>query len=266
MPEEKSNRSKISGQHRSESAVKTGPHKSQRAKAVSGEERLQKYLAACGVASRREAEKLILAGLVKVNGRKVTELGSKINPEHDRVQVGSKLLVQEKPRLYLFHKPAKVVSTMRDPEGRKCIADFVSGLAERVYPVGRLDFDVTGLLLLTNQGQLAHSLLHPSFGVEREYLAKVRNRLSESARARLLKGVILEDGKAKVLSVSEVEAGDGRSSLLRLTVAEGRKHFVKRVLSAVGLPVLQLKRLRYGDYKLGNLKPGELKEVPLRHP
>lgn len=223
------------------------------------------------MASRRKAEELIVSGAVRLNGRVVRELGTKIDPTSDTVVVSGKVLQREAPVLYRFHKPRKVVSTLADPEGRTCIADFVSELPERLFPVGRLDYDVSGLLLLTNDGELAERMLHPRFGARRTYWAKVQGKLSGEALHRLVRGVRLKDGRGRALEARTLPASKlresllgrrpekGESDFLELVVTEGRNHFVKRLLEAVGHPVLSLSRVGYGDYRLEKLRPGELR-------
>ena len=235
--------------------------------------RVQKYIASCGVCSRRKAEELIRSGKVKVNGKTISELGTKINPMSDRVEVAGKLLQQEPPALYLYHKPVGVISTLNDPQSRPCLAEVCSGFDQRVFPVGRLDRDVRGLLLLTNDGDLADSLLHPRNNVPRIYEAVVQGNVAAPTARLLTKGIQLEDGIGKFSSVSSIsfakssfskkELLKNGGSLIRIACTEGRKHFVKRMLAAAGHPVHCLIRTEFGQYQLGNLEIGKIARAGL---
>jgi len=215
------------------------------------EERLQKILARAGFGSRRASEALIAEGRVRVNGE-VAALGDRADPETDRIEVDG-AVVGIRPGLvhYLLNKPAGVVTTASDPQGRATVVGLVPA-EPRVFPVGRLDADTEGLLLLTNDGELAHRLTHPSFGVDKEYLADVEGRPTRGALRRLREGVELEDGPTAAAKVSLV--GDG---LLRITIHEGRKRQVRRMCDAVGLPVRRLVRVRIGPISDRRLAPGE---------
>ena len=222
-------------------------------------ERLQKVLARAGVASRRASEELIRAGRVTVNGR-VAELGDRIDPRSDRVEVdGGRIPLDPALRYYAFHKPADVVTTTRDPGGRRDLSSFLPE-GERVFPVGRLDRETEGLLLLTNDGELANRLMHPRYGVEKEYLAEVEGQPGERAVASLLRGVELEDGPARARRASLVGGTKGRAAI-RVVMTEGRKREVRRMLEAVGHPVRRLIRVRVGPIRLGRLGPGEVREL-----
>jgi 23S rRNA pseudouridine2605 synthase len=214
-------------------------------------ERLQKALARAGLGSRRVAEALIGAGRVRVNGE-VARLGDRADPGTDRIEVDG-VVVGVRPGLvhYLLNKPAGVVTTASDPQGRPTVVGLVPA-EPRVFPVGRLDAETEGLLLLTNDGELAHRLTHPSFGVEKEYLAEVDGRPTRGALRRLREGVDLEDGRTAPARASLV--GD---RLLRITVHEGRKRQVRRMCDAVGLPVRRLVRVRIGPITDRRLAPGE---------
>jgi pseudouridine synthase len=222
--------------------------------------RLQKVLASAGVASRRASEELIVQGRVKVNGKVIRELGTRIDPEVDQVQVDGRPIQLDPDRVYLaFHKPKNVVSTMSDENGRPDLSSFFLGY-DRVFNVGRLDSETTGILLMTNDGDLAHALAHPSFGIEKLYVAKVRGKIDRIAIQKLLDGVKLEDGlqkadSARILDVSE------QSSLIELTLHSGKNRIVRRMLEAVGFPVLDLTRKSFGPLRLGNLKPGQFREL-----
>ncbi len=221
--------------------------------------RLQKLIAGTGLSSRRTAEMLIAAGRVSVNGKVVTELGTKVDPGRDHVKVDGKHLTSAQPFVYLLlHKPKNVMSTLDDPGGRTTVKHFLRGVSVRVFPVGRLDFDSEGLMLLTNNGDLAQALLHPRYHVPKTYLIKVKGVLKDEDIGRLEQGVRLDDGMtspAHVKKVRKVEA----NSWLEITIREGRKHQVKRMLEAVGHPVLKLMRVRMGPLSLGDLAPGEFR-------
>jgi len=223
------------------------------------EVRLQKLIASTGLASRRKAETLISAGRVTVNGKVVTELGTKVDPARDHVKVDGKHLSAAQPFVYLMlNKPKHVMSTLDDPGGRTTVKDYLRGVSVRVFPVGRLDFDSEGLMLLTNNGDLAQALLHPRYHVPKTYLIKVKGVLSDEEIKKLEQGVRLEDGMtspAMVKKIRKVEA----NSWLEMTIREGRKHQVKRMLEAVGHPVIKLLRVRMGPLSLGSLEPGEFR-------
>lgn len=218
--------------------------------------RLQKFLSQAGVASRRAAEELIRAGRVRVNGAVVTELGVKVEPERDAVEVDGKSVRPAAATWIAVHKPRGVVSTRRDPGGRRTVYDVLPARLRRLFYVGRLDRDSEGLMLLTNDGDAAHRLLHPRFEVEREYEVEVERRLDPATLRRLLEGVPLEDGVARATRVSQVAAAGGGSRRVRVVLREGRKREVRRLFDAVGNPVLRLVRVRYGPIALGDLAPG----------
>lgn len=224
-----------------------------------GEVRLQKLIAGTGLASRRKAEQLIASGRVTVNGKVVTELGTKVDPERDHVKVDGRHLTAAQPYVYLMlNKPKNVMSTLDDPGGRTTVKDFLRGVSVRVFPVGRLDFDSEGLMLLTNHGDLAQALLHPRYHVPKTYLIKVKGVLTDEEIAELERGVKLEDGMtspAQVKKIRKVEA----NSWVEITIHEGRKHQVKRMLEVVGHPVIKLLRIKMGPLVLGNLEPGEFR-------
>jgi len=223
------------------------------------EVRLQKFIAECGVASRRKAEELIAAGKVMVNGQVVKELGKKIDPARDRVQVRGKPLHLPERGVLLLHKPRHVVATMSDPEGRPTVADFLTHKYKSYFPVGRLDFESTGLLVMTNDGELAERLLHPRYGFERVYHVKVRGSVAEKTTRRLEKGVTLEDGPVSAV-VKILETLDN-STWLEVKVAEGRNRVVRRMMDAVRHPVVKLQRVSYGPFRLGRLGPGEIRKL-----
>lgn len=214
--------------------------------------RLQKYLAQAGVASRRAAEQLIVDGRVAVNGAVVRTLGTRVDPERDRVAVDGREVRPSATEWIALHKPAGYVSTRRDPQARPTLYDLLPRELHRLFYVGRLDADSEGLVLLTNDGDAAHALLHPRFGVERVYEAEVQGDPPPRVLALLLEGVQLEDGIARALRAERLAPGR-----VRLTLTEGRKREVRRLLAAVGHPVRRLLRTRYGPVELGSLAPGE---------
>jgi len=217
--------------------------------------RLQKYLAHAGVASRRKAEEFISAGHVRVNGRTVRELGTSVE-ESDRVELAGKLVAVPRTKQYLVvNKPAKVMTTMRDPEGRRTVASLVPHDIGRVVPVGRLDYDTAGVLLMTNDGELAHVMTHPKFGVEKTYRAVVKGRLQGEDTKRFLEGLLLDDGRSLPAKVRVVRAGPAASEV-DVTIHEGRNRQVRRMFESTSHPVLSLVRLRFGPLALGDLKTG----------
>jgi ribosomal large subunit pseudouridine synthase B (EC 5.4.99.-) len=235
--------------------------------------RLQKVLANAGVASRRVAEDLIVAGRVRVNGAVVTELGSRIDPENDLVDVdGTAVQLDQSKRYVLLNKPTGVVSSMRDDRGRPDLRAFAKDWDERLYNVGRLDADTSGLLVLTNDGELAHVLAHPSFGVTKVYIARVSGRVLPQTIARLTKGIELDDGpisadRARLLDTSTRPSGSlsaragQEESLVELTLHSGRNRIVRRMMAEVGHPVIELVRRQFGPLHLGTLPVGRAREL-----
>ncbi len=224
-------------------------------------ERLQKVMAHAGVASRRSAETLILEGKVKINGKVVRELGTRVGV-NDKVEVNGIQIEKEEPVYHVMYKPRGVLSTVNDDKGRKTITDFFFHIKERVYPIGRLDYNTSGLLIVTNDGEFANLLMHPKFQIDKTYVAKVEG-IPKREHIRLLeKGILLEDGKtapakAKLLSSDDKK----RTSIIELTIHEGRNRQVRRMLEAIHCPVIKLKREQYGFLTLGNMKPGDTREL-----
>lgn len=219
--------------------------------------RLQKLLAAAGVGSRRQCETLISAGRVQVDGVTVTELGVRIDPTRQVVHVDGDRIQLDESRVYLaFNKPAGVVTSMNDELGRADIADFLRGRSERLFHVGRLDADTEGLLLLTNDGELAHRLQHPKYGVLKTYLAQVPGPLARDLGKRLRAGIELDDGPVAVDSFRVVDSQPGKA-LVEVVLHEGRKHIVRRMLAEVGHPVISLVRTQVGPIRLADTKPGK---------
>ncbi|GMB07807.1 ribosomal large subunit pseudouridine synthase B [Thermolongibacillus altinsuensis] len=224
-------------------------------------ERLQKVIAHAGVASRRKAEQLILEGKVKVNGKVVTELGVKVGPQ-DKVEVNGIPIEREEPVYYLLYKPRGVISSVKDDKGRKVVTDFLKEVDKRVYPVGRLDYDTSGLLLLTNDGEFANLLMHPRYEIEKVYIAKVKGIPTREKLKQLERGIELEDGmtapaKAKMLSFDKRK----KTAIVELRIHEGRNRQVRRMFEAIGHEVLKLKRERYAFLDLKGLNPGEYREL-----
>jgi len=225
------------------------------------EERLQKIIAAAGICSRRAAEELILAGKVQVNDRVVRQLGTRADTGRDEIRIDGRLITTEVERVYLMlNKPAGYVTTLKDPEGRPVVTDLVRDVGQRVYPVGRLDYDSEGLLILTNDGAFAERVQHPRYEIPRTYLAKVRGRVTRKELQSLLKGIELEDGPFTVDGIQE-EKFNEKSQWLRVTISEGRNRIIRRAMEALGHPVARLIRVSLGSLELGSLKPGEHRQL-----
>lgn len=224
-------------------------------------ERLQKVIAHSGVASRRKAESLILEGKVKVNGQVVKELGTKVSSS-DKVEVNGIPIEREEPVYFMLYKPRGVISSVSDDKGRKVVTDFFPQLDKRIYPIGRLDYDTSGLLLLTNDGEFANILMHPKYEVEKVYVAKLKGIPTREQIKKLERGIKLEDGltaPAKVKLLSFDRRKD--TSIYEITIHEGRNRQVRRMFEAIGYPVLKLKRERYGFLDLKGLVAGEYREL-----
>ncbi len=218
--------------------------------------RLQKYLASCGVASRRAAENMITEGRIQVNGVTVTELGTKVNEESDIVLVDGKQVSPEKEKYYIaYNKPVGEVTTAYDPEGRPTVMDRFRDFPARLFPVGRLDYDSEGLILLTNDGELMNQMLHPSFEIPKSYLTRVSNNVTEDEIRSLRKGVIID---GRITSPAEIRLirHDTFSTELLITIHEGRNRQVRKMVAAIGHQVVRLKRVRFGSVQLGDLPVG----------
>lgn len=228
-----------------------------------GRVRLQKALANAGVASRRACEALIVRGRVTVNGQVQQELGSRINPETDEVRVDGVIVqLDVSKRYFVLNKPRGIVSTMSDESGRPDLREFTDQVDDRLYNVGRLDTDTSGLLVLTNDGDLAHKLAHPSFGVQKTYVAKVRGRVLPATIQQLRDGIELSDGPIHADRAKLLPGGSSRShSLVELTLHSGRNRIVRRMLAEVGHPVEELVRRQFGPLHLGTLRPGDMREL-----
>jgi 23S rRNA pseudouridine2605 synthase len=223
--------------------------------------RLQKLLAQSGVASRRKCEELMLAGEVEVDGEVVTRLGTKVDPTTAVVRVGGRRLPPVSPHVYLvLNKPRGVVSTMSDPEGRRTLSDFVAERPERLFHVGRLDTDTEGLILLTNDGGFAQRLAHPSYEVEKTYVAEVAGAVDRGTVRTLLAGVVLDDGPVEVRR-ARVVSSTAQRGIVELVIHEGRNRIVRRLLDQVGHPVQRLTRTAVGPVRIGSLRAGTLREL-----
>jgi pseudouridine synthase len=231
---------------------------------VPGGVRLQKVLAEAGVGSRRHCEELIGAGRVEVDGETVRRFGARVDPDHQVIRVDGKRIPAKPGLVYLaFNKPPKVLTAMSDPRGRRTVADFLGDREERLFHIGRLDYDTEGLMLLTNDGELAHRLAHPSFEVAKTYLADVNGPVPRDLGRRLMTGVELDDGVATADRFRLIDRS-GQRALVEITLHEGRKHVVRRMLAATGHPVSRLVRTDVGPIRLGNLKPGTSRELTTR--
>lgn len=223
--------------------------------------RLQKYLSTAGVCSRRAGEALIKEGRIKVNGNVVTEMGVTVDPDHDQVEVDNRPVKPVLKKEYiLLYKPVGYVTTAKDPFDRPTVLHLVKDANVHVFPVGRLDINTSGLLLLTNDGELANRLTHPSFGVEKEYLARIHDIPTTKILNQLAKGVSLEDGMTAPAQVRLVKGGRPTSQV-SLAIKEGRNRQVRRMLEAVGHPVVGLKRVRFGPLTLRGMKVGEWRRL-----
>ncbi len=224
--------------------------------------RLHKILADAGVASRRASEELILDGRVSVDGVQITELGYKVDPEIVQVEVDGEAIRLNKSKTYLaFYKPAGILSTMSDPEGRANLSDFFQGRNDRLFHVGRLDKESEGLILLTNDGDITHRATHPSYGLVKRYLVELEGTLTKGDIEVLLKGVELEDGMARALDVKTVREISQKHSWAEVSIHEGRYHIVRRMFMALELPVVRLIRTDFGPISIGDLKEGRWRNL-----
>lgn len=224
-------------------------------------ERLQKVIAHAGVTSRRKAEEWIKEGRVKVNGKVVTELGIKVS-SNDRVEVNEIPIQREEPIYFLFYKPRGVISSVKDEKGRKVVTDFFPNLEQRIYPVGRLDYDTSGLLLLTNDGEFANLIIHPRHAIDKTYVAKIKGIPTREQLRKLEKGIELEDGltapaKTKLLSADKKK----QTSIVEITIHEGRNRQVRRMFAAIGHEVIKLKREKFAFLTLQGLSTGDIREL-----
>jgi 23S rRNA pseudouridine2605 synthase len=225
-------------------------------------ERLQKVLAQAGVASRRKCEEMITAGLVEVNDQVVKELGTKVNPSSDSIKVKGKPIQLEKKVYILFHKPKGVITAVSDPKGRKVVVDYLKGVDERVYPVGRLDYDTEGLLILTNDGEFSNVLTHPKHEVGKTYHATVKGVPHGDKLERLRNGIKLEDGMTAPAEVEYYDVDpEQKQSIISITIYEGRNRQVRRMFDAIGFPVQRLRRISMGNLTLHGLSRGRFRHL-----
>lgn len=218
--------------------------------------RLQHFLAIAGVASRRRCEKLMLAGRVHVNGKVAAELGTKVDPLRDIVELDGKRVEIERKFFVVLNKPRGYLSSVLDARGRRTVSELVSDIPARLYPVGRLDMDTEGVLLMTNDGDLCHRLTHPRFGIKKTYQAEVEGKLSREAVEELRRGVIIEGVKTSPAKARTLQTSENHS-LVEITVHEGRKRQIRKMCEAVGHPVTRLTRIEFGGIGLGSLAAGQ---------
>ena len=224
--------------------------------------RLQKVLADAGIASRRASEQLILAGRVSVDGVQIRELGSKVDPEISKVEVDGELIKTQKTKVYLaFHKPAGVLSTMSDPDGRPSLGDYFKDRNERFFHVGRLDRDSEGLILLTNDGDLAHRATHPSYGMVKKYLVEIEGLLTKEQELEISRGVQLEDSLARALEIKTLREINPKHSWVEISIHEGRYHIVRRIFEHYQLVVLRLIRTDFGPILLAETGVGRYRKL-----
>ncbi|MDR3591463.1 MAG: pseudouridine synthase [Negativicutes bacterium] len=225
-------------------------------------ERLQKVISQAGIASRRHAEELITAGKVTVNGKTVTELGTKVQLGKDVVTVDGKPIAAQKKHYILLYKPRGIVTTLEDPEGRRTVSELVADIPARLYPVGRLDYNTEGVLLLTNDGPLTHALTHPSHNISKTYLAEVVGKPTEEKLDRLRIGIRLEDGITAPARIRLVEhSSEKNTSRLEIIISEGRNRQVRRMCEAIGHPVDKLKRVKFAFLTLEGLRRGRYRQL-----
>ncbi|WP_094602816.1 Ribosomal large subunit pseudouridine synthase B [Sporomusa silvacetica DSM 10669] len=225
-------------------------------------ERLQKVIAQAGIASRRDAEELIKAGRVTVNNKVVTELGTKVEPKRDRIAVDNKLIKAEKYLYILLNKPKGVITALEDPQGRKTVTDLVANIPERIYPVGRLDYNTEGLLIMTNDGDLTNTLTHPSHEIAKTYLAKVQGYPPEEKLDKLRVGIKLEDGVTAPAKINIIAIDQEKElTTLEIVIYEGKNREIRRMCEAIGYPVKNLKRIQIAFLTLEGLRRGQYRQL-----
>lgn len=225
-------------------------------------ERLQKVLAGAGIASRRRAEEIVAAGRVRVNGAVVTEMGVKVDPRRDRIEVDGRVVAAEKPVTVVLNKPRGVVSTVRDPEGRPTVAELVRDVGARLFPIGRLDWATSGALLMTNDGELAHALTHPRFGVEKTYQVRLQGAVGDDVLEAWRKGVLLDDGvkTRPAQAVFRTEVSEG-GAWVQITIKEGRNRQIRRMAEATDVEVIKLKRISFAGITIDGVPLGTYREL-----
>src|SRR5690625_957333 len=226
-----------------------------------GLERLQKVIAQSGITSRRKAEQMIIEGRVKVNNQTITKLGTKVSA-NDLVEVDSVPLEKEEPVYYMLYKPREVISSVSDDIGRKVVLDYLPGVTKRIFPIGRLDYHTSGLLLLTNDGEFSHLLMHPKHGIEKVYIARIKGIPTKTELAQLIKGVksdndILKAIRYKVLSIDKQK----QTMILEITLLEGNNRHIRRMMEQLGYPIMKLSREKYGPLTLRGLQSGEFRAL-----
>ena len=221
-----------------------------------GEERLQKFISSCGVTSRRKAEELILNGSVKVNDVVVTTLGVKVDTEYDVVTINNERIYKSENNIYIkLYKPEGYVTTVKDQFGRKCVIDLID-VKERIYPIGRLDYDTSGLLLLTNDGDLANKLMHPKYHIYKTYIADVEGNINQNSIDKLASGVVIDEYKTAPAKVKIINSSKA-SSKVQISIHEGKNRQVRKMFDTVGHTVLKLKRVSFGKIELSSLNSGQ---------
>lgn len=224
--------------------------------------RLQKFLAECGVGSRRKMEEFITEGRVRVNGKVVNQLGAKVDPDTDKIEV-NRIPVQVAPKgIMLLNKPRGVVSTLSDPEGRRTVAEFLTKHYRSYFPVGRLDWDSTGLIIFTNDGEIAERLMHPRFGFERIYQARLEGSVGGEVLEKIGRGIKLSDGMVR--ADASIMRKEGDTTWVEVLIREGRNRVVRRMFEKVGHPVVKLKRTKYGPFRLGSLQVGQVRALTMK--
>lgn len=223
-------------------------------------ERLQKVMAHAGVASRRKSEEIIAEGRVKVNGVVVTEMGTKVDPQKDTIEVDGEEIEKEKKVYLKLYKPEDYVTTVNDPQGRKTVLDLVNGIEQRIYPVGRLDLDSSGLLLLTNDGDLTNKITHPSHEIDKEYMVVVNGHLRKDEIQKFKNGIELDEGKTSPAEIEEVNK-DQKNTTYKVIIHEGMNRQIRRMFDNLGYDVVSLIRVRIGNISLGSLNPGKYRKL-----
>lgn len=225
------------------------------------QERLQKVIARSGFTSRRKAEQLIVDGKVTVNGKSVTELGTKVS-NNDAIEINGVRLEKEAPVYYLFYKPRGVISSVKDDKNRKVVTDYFPEVQERIFPIGRLDYDSSGIILLTNDGEFANLLMHPRYEVNKVYTVKVKGKPTKKELNRLRNGIRVEQDKLKIIGYKLIATNnDTNTTIIEMTLNEGKNRHIRRMMESIGYPVLKLKRESYGNLTLKGLKTGEFREL-----